>query len=298
MAESLASAAVENVTNQAMECASPYLRYFFCYGEIVQDFTNQRNTLKLRKQRVDTRAHEANSFEPDHGGYESCQHDRTVRMPGVGKTTLAHEVGKHAGEQKLFDKVVMFTMSQNPNINNIQDKVADVFGLKFQTSNREGRAEELFKSMRRVNKILVIVDDLWEEFELKIIEIPFGDDHKGCKILLTTRHQQVCTKMNCQKEIQLGILSEDEAWVLFRDEAGLEGNSSALNNEAKEVAAQCKGLPLAIVVVAKALKCLSLDLNGWRAVNQRFNDSRARGIWIMRKFSGMSSSLLSLAMII
>ncbi|XP_040967062.1 disease resistance protein SUMM2-like [Gossypium hirsutum] len=153
-------------------------------------------------------------------------------------------------------------MSQNPNINNIQDKVADVFGLKFQTSSRQGRAEELFKSMQRVNKILVIVDDLWEEFELKIIGIPFGDDYKGCKILLTTRRQQVCTKMNCQKEIQLGILSEDEAWVLFRDQAGLEGNSSALNNEAKKVAAQCKGLPLAIVVVAKALKCLSLDLNG------------------------------------
>ncbi|KHG21919.1 Keratin, type II cytoskeletal 1 [Gossypium arboreum] len=59
MAESVASAAVENVTNQAMTYASPYLRYFFCYGEIVQDFTNQRNALKLRKQRVDTRVDEA-----------------------------------------------------------------------------------------------------------------------------------------------------------------------------------------------------------------------------------------------
>ncbi|KAB2086332.1 hypothetical protein ES319_A04G023900v1 [Gossypium barbadense] len=371
MAESLASAAVENVTNQAMECASPYLRYFFCYGEIVQDFTNQRNALILRKQRLDTRVDEANRQieviyeDVEHWlkraekeleetqnlqdeidrvkcfkwcpqwGWRYCLSKKLAEktpiiskllqtsnfaqvgyrgslqgiefitsthfmdskssksalnqimeamkavnmiglygMPGVGKTTLAQEVGKHAGDQKLFDKVVMFTMSQNPNINNIQDKVADVFGLKFQTSSREGRAEEVFKSMQRVNKILVIVDDLWEEFELKIIGIPYGDDHNGCKILLTTRHQQVCTKMNCQKEIQLGILSEDEAWVLFRDQAGLEGNSSALNNEAKEVAAQCKGLPLAIVVVAKALKGESLDLNGWRAVNQRFKDSR------------------------
>ncbi|KAK5834324.1 hypothetical protein PVK06_018201 [Gossypium arboreum] len=371
MAESVASAAVENMTNQAMECASPYLRYFFCYGQIVQDFTNQRNALKLRKQRVDTRVDEAKrqieviyedvqdwlkraekELEQTQNlqdeidrvkcfkwcpqwGWRYCLSKKLAEktpiiskllqtsnfaqvgsrgslqgiefitsthfmdskssksalnqimeamkavnmiglygMPGVGKTTLAQEVGKHAGEQKLFDKVVMFTMSQNPNINNIQDKVADVFGLKFQTSSRQGRAEEIFKSMQRVNKILVIVDDLWEEFELKIIGIPFGDDHKGCKILLTTRRQQVCTKMNCQKEIQLGILSEDEAWVLFRDQAGLEGNSSALNNEAKEVAAQCKGLPLAIVVVAKAVKGEGLDLNGLKAVNQRFKDSR------------------------
>ncbi|MFQ6654878.1 hypothetical protein Gotur_025672 [Gossypium turneri] len=68
-------------------------------------------------------------------------------MPGIGKTTLAKEVGKHAREQKLFDKVVMFTMSQNPNIRTIQDKVIEMFGLKFQTNTEEGRAEELFRNM-------------------------------------------------------------------------------------------------------------------------------------------------------
>ncbi|KAG8492607.1 hypothetical protein CXB51_010046 [Gossypium anomalum] len=369
MAESLASAAVENVTNQAMECASPYLRYFFCYGQIVQDFTNQRNALKLRKQRVDTHVDEAKrqiaviyedvedwlkraekELEETQNlqdeidrvkcfkwcpkwGWRYCLskklaektpiisdllrtsnfaqvgrpgslkgiefitstdfrdskssksalnkiteaiNDKGINMiglygmPGVGKTTLAKEVGRHA--QKLFDKVVIFTMSQNPNIRTIQDKVAEMFGLKFQTNTEEGRAEELFRSMQGVNKILVIVDDLWEEFKLESIGIPFGDDPKGCKILLTTRHQQVCTKMNCQKEIQLGILSEVEAWVLFRDKAGLEDDCSILNEVAKEVAGECKGLPLAIVTVAKALKGESLD--GWRAANQRFKDSR------------------------
>ncbi|XP_052883701.1 disease resistance protein At4g27190-like isoform X1 [Gossypium arboreum] len=373
MAESLASAAVENVTNQTMECATPYLRYFFCYGEIVQDFTNQRNALKLRKQRVDTRVDEAKRqieviyedvedwlkrAEKELGetqnlqdeidrvkcfkwcpqwGWRYCLSKKLAEkipiisqllgtsnfaqvgyrgslqgiefitstdfmdsessksafnqimeainakhvnmiglhgMPGAGKTTLAKEVGKHVREKKLFNKVVMFTVSQNPNINEIQDKFADIFGLKFQTKTKEGRAEELWLRLRVEKDILIIVDDLWKEFKLDSIGIPFGVEHEGCKILLTTRHQQVCTKMNCQKKIQLGILSEDEAWVLFRDQAGLEGNNVALNNEAKKVAAQCKGLPLAIVVVAKAFKGEGLDLNGWRAVNQRFKDSR------------------------
>ncbi|TYJ38828.1 hypothetical protein E1A91_A04G020500v1 [Gossypium mustelinum] len=193
-------------------------------------------------------------------------------MPGVGKTTLAKEVGKHALEQKLFDKVVMFTMSQNPNINKIQDKVADIFRLKFETSSQEGKAEELFRSMQGVNNILVIFDDVWEEFEPETIGIPFGVAHEGCKILLTTRHQRVCTIMNCQKKIQLGILSEVEAWTLFKDNAGVDDGPSSLNDVAKEVARECKGLPLALVTVAKALKGESLD--GWRAANQRLNDSR------------------------
>ncbi|KAH1063280.1 hypothetical protein J1N35_028267 [Gossypium stocksii] len=343
MAESVASAAAENVTKQAIECASPYLHYFLCYGEIVQDFTNHQNSLKLRKQRVDTRVDEAKrqieviyedvedwlrraekeleetqnlQDEIDRAkcskwcpqwGWRYCLSKKLAEktpiiselleasnfaqvgyrgslqgiefitsrdfmdsessksalnqvmeaikvvnmiglhgMPRVGKTTLAKEVGKHAQEQKLFDKVVMFTMSQNPTIKNIQQKVADIFGLKFETSSQEGKAEELFRIMQRVNKVLVIIDDLWEEFKLESIGIPCGDDHKGCKILLTTRHQQ--------KEIQLRILSEDEAWVLFRDQAGLEDDCSILNEVAKEVAGECKGLPLAIVTVAKALK--------------------------------------------
>ncbi|PPD84803.1 hypothetical protein GOBAR_DD18246 [Gossypium barbadense] len=141
-------------------------------------------------------------------------------MLGVGKTTLAKEVGKHAREQKLYDKIVMFTVSQNPNINKIQDKVADFFGLKFETSSQEGKAEALFRSMQGVNKILVIVDDLWEEFKLESIRIPFGDGHKG----------------------------------------------------SKEVDGECKGLPPVLDTVARALKDESLD--AWRALKQRFKDSR------------------------
>ncbi|KAB1670391.1 hypothetical protein ES319_1Z171400v1 [Gossypium barbadense] len=359
MAEYVAPAAVEIVADQAKEYASPYLRYFFRYGEIVEDFKNQREALELKKERVKIRVDEAErqnelihkdvdnwltsaekelketqnlkdeidrvkcfKWCPKWGWRYSLSKKLAEKIPILSKLLetsnfaqvgyrrplqgiefitstdfmhskssksafnqimeainakaelvkqVAKEVGKHAREQKFFDKVVMFTMSQNPDINKIQDKVADIFGLKFETSSQEGKAEELFRSMQRVKKVLVIVDDLWEEFKLEDIGIPFSDDHKGCKILLTTRQQQVCSKMKCQKEIQLGILSKDKAWVLFRDKAGLEDDCSTLNDVAKEVAAECKGLPLAIVVVAKALKGESL--NGWRDANQRFKDS-------------------------
>ncbi|XWS11151.1 hypothetical protein CRYUN_Cryun38cG0059000 [Craigia yunnanensis] len=192
-------------------------------------------------------------------------------MPGVGKTTLATEVGKHVKEQKLFDYVVMITMSQNPNINKIQDKIAELLGLKFEASTEEVKAEVLWRRLKGV-KILIIIDDVWNEFKLQTIGIPFDDEHDVCKILLTTRRQQVCVQMNCQEKFQLNILSEDEAWALFKDNAGLKDVSSTLNDVAKEVSRECKGLPLAIVIIGKSLK--GATLNRWKATNMRLKDSR------------------------
>ncbi|KAB1670655.1 hypothetical protein ES319_1Z148400v1 [Gossypium barbadense] len=339
MAEYVAPAAVEIVADQAKEYASPYLRYFFRYGEIVEDFKNQREALELKKERVKIRVDEAErqnelihkdvdnwltsaekelketqnlkdeidrvkcfKWCPKWGWRYSLSKKLAEKIPILSKlleTSNFAQVGyrrplqgiefitstdfMHSKSSKsAFNQIMeainakavnMIGLKGMPgvDINKIQDKVADIFGLKFETSSQEGKAEELFRSMQRVKKVLVIVDDLWEEFKLEDIGIPFSDDHKGCKILLTTRQQQVCSKMKCQKEIQLGILSKDKAWVLFRDKAGLEDDCSTLNDVAKEVAAECKGLPLAIVVVAKALKGESL--NGWRDANQRFKDS-------------------------
>ncbi|MFQ6641855.1 hypothetical protein Gotur_014284, partial [Gossypium turneri] len=59
MAEYVATPAVKIVAEQAKEYASPYFGYFFSYKKIVEDFTNHRMALKLRKQRVDTHVDEA-----------------------------------------------------------------------------------------------------------------------------------------------------------------------------------------------------------------------------------------------
>ncbi|XP_017979661.1 PREDICTED: probable disease resistance protein At4g27220 [Theobroma cacao] len=192
-------------------------------------------------------------------------------MPGVGKTTLAEVVGKQATEQKLFDKVVIVTVSQTPNFNKIQDRIAEILHFNFKASTEKGKAEELWRRLKSEKKILIILDDVWKELELQIIGIPFGGEHEGCKILLTTRDQQVCCKMDCEEEFKLNILSEHEAWVLFKDKAGLKDDSPTLN-VAKEVAPECGCLPLAIVTVAKALKGESLD--AWIAANKRLKSSR------------------------
>jgi hypothetical protein len=175
-------------------------------------------------------------------------------MGGVGKTTLVKEVGRRAKELQLFPEVLMATVSQNPNVTDIQDRLADKLGLDIKEKSKEGRADRLWQRLKQVEKMLIILDDVWKHIDLKEIGIPFGDDHRGCKILLTTRLQGICSSMECQQKVFLRVLPEDEAWDLFRINAGLRDGDSTLNTVAREVARECQGLPIALVTVGKALR--------------------------------------------
>jgi disease resistance protein RPS2 len=102
-------------------------------------------------------------------------------MGGVGKTTLVKEVGRRAKELHLFDEVLIATVSQNPNATGIQDQMADSLDLKFDKKSKEGRAKELWQRLQG-KKMLIVLDDVWKDIDFQEIGIPFGDDHRGCKI--------------------------------------------------------------------------------------------------------------------
>jgi adenylate kinase len=59
-------------------------------------------------------------------------------MGGVGKTTLVKEVGRKAKELQLFNEVLMATVSQNLNVTDMQDQMADSLGLHFDEKSKEG----------------------------------------------------------------------------------------------------------------------------------------------------------------
>jgi len=169
---------------------------------------------------------------------------------------LSHQqkVGRRARESPIFDEVLMATVSQNPDVIGIQDRMADKLGLDIKEKSKEGRADRLWQRLKKVEKMLIILDDVWEYIDLKGIGIPSGVDHGGCKILLTTRRQGVCSSMVCQQRVLLSPLPEKEAWDLFRINAGLRDGNSTLNTVAREVARECQGLPIALVTVGRALR--------------------------------------------
>ncbi|TXG66914.1 hypothetical protein EZV62_008189 [Acer yangbiense] len=193
-------------------------------------------------------------------------------MGGVGKTTLAKVVSKEAKEKKLFDVVVMVTVTQNPDLKNIQGQIAESLDVKLNEELVERRAQRLCLRLRNEKKILIIMDDVWRMLDLTTIGIPFGDDHKGCTILLTTRQQEVCKSMRCQPRIQLDILNEDEALALFKKQAGINNDSPTLNDVVKEVVGECRGLPIAIITIGNALREKTID--DWKDVSKKLKMSK------------------------
>ncbi|PPD73457.1 hypothetical protein GOBAR_DD29619 [Gossypium barbadense] len=173
---------------------------------------------------------------------------------GIGKTTLVKEIARKV-KGKLFDSVVIATVTQAIDIEKIQNQIVDFLGLQFEEQSMVGKAFRLRERLKEEERILVVLDDIWGKVDIEEVGIPLGDEHKGCKLLLTSRELNVLSNgMDAQKNFPIGFLNEKEAWDLFKKKAGDCDESCDLKSIAMEVANKCAGLPIAIATVAGALR--------------------------------------------
>ncbi|KAK1303211.1 putative disease resistance protein [Acorus calamus] len=180
-------------------------------------------------------------------------------MGGVGKTTLAKEIKRRALEQNMFKKAIMVTISQNPNLDTIREKMAEQLGINIKQESVP--SDRLFSLIKQVGQVLIILDDIWKSLNLSDIGIP----PDCCKIILTSRNEEVCKSMGSEEIIQLGVLSSEDSWKMFKDYSKVVESSTDSGNVccvAKEVAEECKRLPLAIATVGRAL--IEKSLPEWK----------------------------------
>ncbi|XP_071738113.1 probable disease resistance protein At4g27220 [Rutidosis leptorrhynchoides] len=163
---------------------------------------------------------------------------------GVGKTTLANEVA--ARVKNLFADVVFTTISQSVNVHKIQKDTEDARKRVMQGEN-----------------ILIILDDLWKEVNLDELGIPWGIRHKNCKILMTSRREDVCDRMKAQTKICVNSLTPEEAWIFFKRVVGDKVENDNMKPVAEEIVKECGGLPLMINAIGNTLK--NRNINSWKA---------------------------------
>ncbi|KAG2380283.1 Disease resistance protein [Vigna angularis] len=232
--------------------------------------------------------------------------DSAVRMiglygrGGVGKSTLVKEIARKAKEKKLFDVVVKVEITADPNPHKIQEEIAYVLGLRLEGEGENVRADCLRRRLKKEKgNILLILDDLWHKLDLNKLGIPvedYDDDedfnrqkpdnkdgnndpsskllkkeniaggHKGCKILLTSRDKNVlCAEMDVKSTFCVRELDDKDALMLFQKLTGIHNEMPSSKQEI--VKKYCEGLPMAIVVVARALRNKSESV--WEATIKR-----------------------------
>uniref|UniRef100_A0A0R0GFE5 AAA+ ATPase domain-containing protein n=2 Tax=Glycine max TaxID=3847 RepID=A0A0R0GFE5_SOYBN len=179
-------------------------------------------------------------------------------MGGVGKTTLVNELAWQVKKDGLFVAVAIANITNSPNVKRIQGQIADA--LLDRKLEKETEARE----------VLIILDDIWSELDLTEVGIPFGDEHNGCKLVITSREREVLIKMDTQKDFNLTALLEEESWKLFQKIAGNVVNEVGIKPIAEEVAKCCAGLPLLITALGKGLR--KKEVHAWRVALKQLKE--------------------------
>lgn len=199
---------------------------------------------------------------------------------GIGKTTLMTELNNrllsYANEGE-FDLVIWATVSKHVDI----DKIKKDIGRRLRLADLENvdrclRANALYNVLKE-KKFLILLDDLWERLDLATLGIPQpGTSNKG-RIVFTTRSNNVCRYMNAHRYVKMHYLDPNKSLQLFRDNLGPHvdlDNNHAIRDCANNVVGICGGLPLALIVTAKAFGGYGNNVWEWKSGLQKVTDSR------------------------
>jgi hypothetical protein len=135
-------------------------------------------------------------------------------MGGVGKTTMLQYIHNELLERgDISHRVYWVIVSRDFSIKRLQNLIAQRLCLDLSSEDDVlHRAVKLSKELTKKKKWILILDDLWNSFELHVVGIPVN--LKGCKLIITTRSEEVCKRMDSQHKIKLKPLCEREAWTL------------------------------------------------------------------------------------
>ncbi|KAA3485618.1 disease resistance protein isoform X1 [Gossypium australe] len=197
----------------------------------------------------------------------------TVRRIGVygigrvGKTTVLKAFINHPQINDMFDLIIWVTVSKYWSIRKMQDEVLRQLSTDFKAES-ENR-EELFRYLEG-RKFLLVLDDAWESIDLEAVGIPDPSSENGSAIILATRNLEVCDNMRFINMIEVGTLSNEEAWKLFCEQVGRVVNIPGILPFARVLVERCGGLPLLVIVTGRALAGEE-DVFAWEQAFKQFS---------------------------
>ncbi|XP_021822785.1 putative disease resistance protein At1g50180 isoform X2 [Prunus avium] len=211
-------------------------------------------------------------------------------MGGLGKTTLAKQVYHHGDVKRHFDCFAWVCISQQCQAREVLEEIL----TKLISPTNEQRQEiaklkidqiaERLWNTQRERKCLVVLDDIWTSGAWSSLQVGFPmNEETESRILLTTRNKEVVLYSDKKGFLfEPQSLNDDESWELFEKRAmyGMENTNPKIYEQKKELGMEmlqhCKGLPLAITVLAGLLDRKD-TVDEWTTVHKNIDAYIRRG---------------------
>nr|XP_018472705.1 PREDICTED: probable disease resistance protein At1g15890 [Raphanus sativus] len=208
-------------------------------------------------------------------------------MGGVGKTTLLATINNKLKDE--FEAVIWVVVSKDLQYDGIRNHILRRLRVdkKWEGETEEQKASSIKYILGR-KKFILLLDDLWSEVDLNEIGVPRPTQENESKIVFTTRSEEVCSDMETDEELKIDCLSTNDAWELFQNAVGEDTlkRHPDIPSLTKRISEKFYGLPLALNVIGKAMKCKK-NVHEWRdAIDVLSTESH--------KFPGMEEKILSI----
>ncbi|KAK7295557.1 hypothetical protein RJT34_18467 [Clitoria ternatea] len=196
-------------------------------------------------------------------------------MGGVGKTFLATHMENEIKRKGTFKDVLWVTVSNDFSILRLQQDIAERMGVNLCGKDERRNATNLLSAMESREKTVLILDDVWEYIDLQDVGIPVGVN--GFKLILTSRLKHVCRQMDCLPTNIIEIKPLSDRWELFLLKLGHHGTPATLPHRiqviARSIVDRCDGLPLGIIMMARAMKGIN-DVRRWKQALEELENGK------------------------
>ncbi|KAL8267892.1 hypothetical protein R6Q59_001690 [Mikania micrantha] len=180
-----------------------------------------------------------------------------VGMGGIGKTTLATKVFNDSYVKYHFHVRVWVTVSQAYDKRNVLIQILEsIRGQLDLGVASDSRLRELVHKQLMGKRYLIVIDDIWHIETWDDLKLFFPHYNNGSRILLTSRLTEVAKHATSDGFIHhLGYLNIETGWELLCKKV-FHGNECPewLIKPGMQIVENCKGLPLAVAVIAGVLE--------------------------------------------
>lgn len=204
-----------------------------------------------------------------------------VGVDGIGKTALAKTLYKDPLITSHFDTRVWLAFSRDygpPRLRRIFLGLVDLMEM-FEEQNRGLKIDDPISTLKVFKRLeytryIIVIDDVWSKKVWDSVRTIFPDNNNGSRIILTSSVSKAAAYFGSGKALHYQRwLTDSQSWTLLKQNVFKNNDCPpTLETVGREIARNCFGLPLLVVLVAGFLSTVKKARASWEEIGQTVNN--------------------------